>query len=57
MNYKTTKIEIPKTGNLLLWVSGGLDSALGLYTIAKHIKQNKLKNKISCSYMEEGCRR
>lgn len=46
MNYKTTKIEIPKTGNLLLWVSGGLDSALGLYTIAKHIKQNKLKNKI-----------
>ena len=46
MNYKAIKIDLPKTGNLLLWVSGGLDSAAGLYIIAKHIKENKLKNKI-----------
>jgi len=46
MNYKAIKIDLPKTGNLLLWVSGGLDSAAGLYIIAKHIKENKLKPKI-----------
>jgi len=46
MRYKTIDIELPKTGNILLWVSGGLDSAAGLYLIAKHIKENKLKNKI-----------
>ena len=46
MHYKTIEIELPKTGNILLWVSGGLDSAAGLYLIAKHIKENKLKNKI-----------
>ena len=41
MIYKNTEIELPKTGNILLWVSGGLDSALGLYVVAKHIKENK----------------
>lgn len=46
MRYKTIEIELPKTGNILLWVSGGLDSAAGLYLIAKHIKENKLKTKI-----------
>tara|TARA_B100000809_G_C15087810_1_gene512084 strand:- start:635 stop:1318 length:684 start_codon:yes stop_codon:yes gene_type:complete len=46
MHYKTIEIELPKTGNILLWVSGGLDSAAGLYLIAKHIKENKLKTKI-----------
>ena len=46
MIYKNTEIELPKTGNILLWVSGGLDSALGLYVVAKHIKENKLKNRI-----------
>ena len=46
MFYKNTEIELPKTGNILLWVSGGLDSALGLYVVTKHIKENKLKNKI-----------
>ena len=46
MIYKNVQIDLPKTGNMLLWVSGGLDSALGLYVIAKHIKENKLKNKI-----------
>jgi len=46
MNYKNIDIELPKTGNILLWVSGGLDSALGLYIISKHIKENKLKPKI-----------
>jgi len=46
MNYKNIDIELPKTGNILLWVSGGLDSALGLYLVARHIKENKLKPKI-----------
>tara|TARA_B100000809_G_scaffold264388_1_gene320082 strand:- start:1722 stop:2405 length:684 start_codon:yes stop_codon:yes gene_type:complete len=46
MRYKTIDIELPKTGNILLWVSGGLDSAAGLYLIARHIKENKLKNRI-----------
>ena len=46
MLYKNVQIDLPKTGAVLLWVSGGLDSALGLYVIARHIKQNKLKTKI-----------
>ena len=46
MLYKNVEIDLPKTGNILLWVSGGLDSALGLYIISKHIKENKLKPKI-----------
>jgi hypothetical protein len=39
-------ITIPESGNILVGVSGGLDSAAGLYLLCKSIKDNNLPNRV-----------
>jgi len=49
MKYKHIDFDIPKDGNILLWVSGGADSAAGLYLIVKEIIDKNLNTKVVCS--------